>query len=92
MLAPAPFSPRGSGKGKKDSQGLVRGGQQIWRRGCPELTHGAADNSLVCLTENSSVMSQNGYFEDAGVCLSGVGMCRELLGQKALGDLVHPPG
>lgn len=37
-------------------------------------------------------MSQNGYFEDAGVCLSGVGVCRELLGQKALGDLVHPPG
>lgn len=37
-------------------------------------------------------MSQNGYFEDAGVYLSGVGVCRELLGQKTLGDLVHPPG
>ena len=54
------------------------------RRGCPELIHGAGDNFLVCFTENSSVMSQNGYFEDAGVYLSGVGVCRELLGQKTL--------
>ena len=62
----------------------MKGGQQMCRRGCPELIHGAGDNFLVCFTENSSVMSQNGYFEDAGVYLSGVGVCRELLGQKTL--------
>ncbi|XP_032460588.1 sodium bicarbonate transporter-like protein 11 isoform X8 [Phocoena sinus] len=33
---------------------------------CPGLVHGAGDNSLACLAENSSIMSQNGYFEDAG--------------------------
>lgn len=51
------------------------GGQQMCPVDCLGLVHGAGDNSLACLAENSSIMSQNGYFEDAGEYISGMGVC-----------------
>lgn len=69
------------------------GGEQMGTRDCPGLVLGAGNSSLASLAENSSIMSQNGYVEDTGE-YTQVWVCvqRELLGQKPLGELVHPPG
>ncbi|KAF5924882.1 hypothetical protein HPG69_008554 [Diceros bicornis minor] len=53
-------------KSRKESAGLVWGGEQMDSGDCPGLVHGAGDNFLASLTEIFSGMTQNGYLEDAG--------------------------